>query len=111
MEEELKKMLAADVPEEKQVALAKRQARAAEALLYLDRAEAVWPRLKHGPDPKEHRSDPTVRSYLVTGFADHGVEATTLARRLQVPEIEVSERRALLLALGVCAGALAGRRA
>jgi eukaryotic-like serine/threonine-protein kinase len=96
MEEELKKKLAADVAEEKQVALARRQARAGEALLYLGRVDVVWPLLKHRPDP-------TVRSYLVNGFADHGVEAATLVRRLQVPDVEVSERRGLLLALGAYA--------
>jgi formylglycine-generating enzyme required for sulfatase activity len=96
MEEELKQKLDGDVAEAKQVALGKRQARAGEALLYLGRVDAVWPLLKHRPDP-------TVRSYLVNGFADHGVEAATLVRRLQVPDIEVSERRALLLALGAYA--------
>jgi len=93
MEEELKKKRDADVTEEKQVVLAKRQARAAEALLYLGRVDAVWPLLQHSPDP-------TVRSYLVNGFPDYGVDPKILVDRLKKPEIEVSERRALLLALG-----------
>jgi formylglycine-generating enzyme required for sulfatase activity len=81
-----------DVSEAERVALAKRQATAAAALLRLGDVKATWPMLRHGPDP-------TARSYLVQRLAPLGVEAAAVAERLEV-EPDVPARRALILALG-----------
>lgn len=90
--EELAKMTsAADSPETKR-ARAIRQANAAVALLRLNRAELVWPLLRHSPDP-------TLRSYLVERIGSLGVSPQILADRLSI-EPDVSERRALLMCLG-----------
>jgi len=58
----------------------------------LGQTDPVWPRLKHGPDPR-------LRSYLIDRFFQCGIPPAILSRRLQA-EREVSVRRALLLALG-----------
>ena len=71
---------------------AKVHTRAALALAAMGRAEAIWPLLAHGVDPRR-------RSYLVNQFAAAGVDPRHLLRRWDV-EKEVSIRRALLLALG-----------
>src|SRR5262249_1507546 len=68
---------------------AKRQAHAAAALVKLGEAEAVWPLLKHSPDP-------SVRSYLVWRLAGVGLDPLTLIRRFD-SEPDVSARRALLI--------------
>jgi serine/threonine protein kinase/formylglycine-generating enzyme required for sulfatase activity len=72
--------------------LAKRQANAAVALLRMNRPEAVWPLLKHSPDPR-------VRSYLIHRFGPLGVDAGVLVKRLG-EEPDVTVRRALVLSLG-----------
>jgi formylglycine-generating enzyme required for sulfatase activity len=73
-------------------ARARRQAGAAVALLRLNEPGPAWPKLRHTPWPD-------ARSYLVRELASCGVEAVTLARRLDDEE-DVSARRALILALG-----------
>ncbi len=73
-------------------ALASRQANVALALLRLKQEEVVWPLLAHRPDP-------TLRTYLVLRMATRGVSGETLIDRLASGP-EVSERRALLSALG-----------
>jgi formylglycine-generating enzyme required for sulfatase activity len=79
------------VPEADKERLARRQANAAVALLRLGRAEAVWPLLRHRPDPR-------LRTYLVARLGPLGADAGTLLRRLDAAE--VSEKRALILCLG-----------
>jgi serine/threonine protein kinase/formylglycine-generating enzyme required for sulfatase activity len=93
MEVELQEKPDADAVEAKRAVLAKRQALAALVLLHLEQPKDVWPLLKHTPDP-------TVRSYLVNGFCAHGSELVTLLQQLESSSIEVSQRRALLLAVG-----------
>ncbi len=72
--------------------LAKRQANAAVALLRLGQTDAVWPLLRHGPDPR-------VRSYLIHYLSPRGADAVAIVRRLD-EEKEASILRALLLCLG-----------
>ena len=74
------------------VALARRQANDATALLYLGQAEAVWPLLRHS-------ATPDLRSYLVRDLAPLGTSIRVLAKQLE-EESDVSARRALILALG-----------
>jgi formylglycine-generating enzyme required for sulfatase activity len=81
------------------VALARRQANAAAGLLRLaerdhdlGEEEVVWPLLRHTPTPD-------VRSYLVRDLAARGVDPRLLVKRL-AEEVDVSARRALILALG-----------
>jgi formylglycine-generating enzyme required for sulfatase activity len=81
------------VPEESREALARRQANAAAALLLLGDPGPVWPLLRHGLDPRR-------RTYLIHALAPLGVEAHTVAQRLE-SEPEKSARRALILSLGV----------
>jgi formylglycine-generating enzyme required for sulfatase activity/Tfp pilus assembly protein PilF len=71
---------------------AKRQASEAVALLRMDRAEKVWPLLKHSPDPR-------VRSYLIHALGPLGADARTIVKHLN-REPDVTIRRALLLSLG-----------
>jgi formylglycine-generating enzyme required for sulfatase activity/tRNA A-37 threonylcarbamoyl transferase component Bud32 len=73
-------------------ALAVRQANAAAVLLALDEADALWPVLKHSPDP-------TARSHLVHRLAAVGTDPAALVRRFRAGP-DVSVRRAILLALG-----------
>ncbi len=93
--------------------LAKRQARAAVALVRLGHADAVWPKLEHCPDPR-------LRSYILNWLkplgADPGMIAAELDRIKPVAKptptegqqpmeailfnSENSKRRALILALG-----------
>ena len=58
----------------------------------MGKGEAVWPMLKHSPDPR-------VRSYLIHRLSPLGADPSVVAGRLDV-EKEVSIRRALLLILG-----------
>jgi serine/threonine protein kinase/formylglycine-generating enzyme required for sulfatase activity/HEPN domain-containing protein len=81
-----------DATEDVKEKLAKRQANAAAALLRLDRADKVWPLLKHSPDPR-------ARSYLIHRLSLLGADPRAVVRRLD-EEPEVSIRRALLLSLG-----------
>jgi eukaryotic-like serine/threonine-protein kinase len=71
---------------------ASQQANAAAALLLTGHEEAVWPFLRHSPDPR-------VRSFLIHRAAAFGVPADVLLLRLD-QESDVSARRALVLALG-----------
>lgn len=68
-----------------------RQARATAALALLGRPGPLWEALRHGPDP-------TVRSLLLRDARVLGIGPETFIGRLGVAT-EVSERRALLLAL------------
>lgn len=62
------------------------------ALLVMGRGEKVWPLLAH-------RTDPTVRSFLIESMAPAGVDSKVLLAHL-VAEKDVGVRRAVLLALG-----------
>ena len=93
--------------------LAKRQARAAVALIRLGKAEKVWPLMRHSADPR-------LRSFLVNWLRPLGADPRTLAAELnrldpnskpmpaqgqQVMDAilihpQTSMRRALILALG-----------
>jgi formylglycine-generating enzyme required for sulfatase activity len=93
--------------------MAKRRARAAVALVRMERAEEVWRLLRHSPDP-------SVRSYVVHWLKLLGADPTVLKARLEVLAQEsapppdegrdrmeailfdpvTSVRRALILALG-----------
>jgi eukaryotic-like serine/threonine-protein kinase len=94
--------------------LAERQARAAVALVRMGKAEVVWPRLKHGDDPRLRsfivnrlhslNADPASLIHELAGLASN---ARTVADPGQPPmdavlfDPEVSKRRALILALGL----------
>jgi eukaryotic-like serine/threonine-protein kinase len=90
--EEADRKLPPDAADEVKEKLAKRQANAAVALLRMDRAEKVWPLLKHSPDPR-------ARSYLIHRLSPLGADPRAVVRRLD-EEQEASIRRALLLSLG-----------
>jgi len=92
LDTELNKQLPADAKDKDNEKLAKRQVNAAVALLRMERAEKVWPLLKHRPDPR-------VRSYLIHRLSPLGADPRAIIRRLD-EEQEVSIRRALLLSLG-----------
>ena len=72
--------------------LAKRQAKAAVALLRMGAAEQVWPLLRHQPDPR-------LRTYLIHSLAEYGMDASTVFTRMR-EESEVSAKRALVQVLG-----------
>jgi hypothetical protein len=55
--------------------LAERQARAAVALVRLDRAESVWPLLRHSPDPR-------LRSFIVNWLNPLGADPHAVAAEL-----------------------------
>ncbi len=74
------------------IALAKRQASIALALLVMGRGEKAWPLF-------EHRPDPTLRSYLIDRAGRAGVDAKVLWSRLD-DEKQVSARQAILISLG-----------
>src|SRR5262249_37575671 len=92
LEKRLAEESAANASAAAKVALARRQANIAVALLVMGRGEPVWPLLKHSPDP-------TRRSYLIDRLGPGGVAARVPFDRLD-GKTEVSIRRALLLALG-----------
>jgi formylglycine-generating enzyme required for sulfatase activity len=71
---------------------AKRQATAAVALFRMNRADLVWPLLRHSPDP-------TVRSFLIHRLVPMGTDTHVLRERLD-QEPDVAIRRALILSLG-----------
>jgi formylglycine-generating enzyme required for sulfatase activity/energy-coupling factor transporter ATP-binding protein EcfA2 len=113
LEAELDRKPAPDATADAQDHLAQRQARAAVALLRLERGEKVWNLLRHSPDP-------SVRSYIVNWLKPLGAGPETLMTKLEgiahdpvsIPKDgksrmdailfhpETSERRALILALG-----------
>jgi serine/threonine protein kinase/formylglycine-generating enzyme required for sulfatase activity len=72
--------------------VAKKQAKAAVALLRMEQPEQVWPLLKHSPDPR-------VRSYLIHLLGPSGVEFKVIRQQLNL-QSDVTIRRALLLSLG-----------
>jgi hypothetical protein len=106
-----KSLLAAD--EVKNDALTQRHARAAVAMVRLDRGEPVWPLLKHSPNP-------SLRSYLVNWLKPLGANPNALVARMErlksgagktpmdgrqamdavLFDPDTSECRALILALG-----------
>jgi formylglycine-generating enzyme required for sulfatase activity len=81
-----------DATAEARLALARRQANTAMALVELGRWETVWPLLRHTPDP-------TLRSYLIDRIGPSVGDARAVIDRLKA-EPDDSARRALLLALG-----------
>src|SRR5262249_51464697 len=80
------------IPDAPLEALARRQGRAAAELLRLGEAHEVWPLLKHSHDPG-------VRSYLIERLAAINADPVDLIRRYG-GKPEISERPALLIALG-----------
>jgi serine/threonine protein kinase len=70
----------------------RKRANAAAALIACGRGELVWPMLRHTPDP-------TLRSLLIERLAAAQVKPEILMTRLKAKP-EVSEQRALILALG-----------
>jgi serine/threonine protein kinase/formylglycine-generating enzyme required for sulfatase activity len=82
--------------EEVRVSFAKRQANVGVALVAMGRGGKVLPLLKHSPDP-------TVRSYLIERLGPGGASikmlTVCLAQEME-QEIDVSVRRAAILALG-----------
>src|SRR5262245_81922 len=74
---------------------ASRQANAAVALCMLGRPDAVWPLLRHSPDP-------AARSYLIHRLGLLGGDPGALVQRAldEENERDVSARRALVLCLG-----------
>jgi hypothetical protein len=74
--------------------LAKRQAKAAVAVLRLGQPATVWPLLQRTPP-----DDPRLRSYLIHYLGPLGAEAETILQRLEV-EPDLTIRRALLWSLG-----------
>ena len=113
LEAELDRQPAPDATADAQDHLAQRQARAAVALLRLERGEKVWNLLRHSPDP-------SVRSYIVNWLKPLGAGPKALMTKLEgiahdpvsIPKDgksrmdailfhpETSKRRALILALG-----------
>ncbi len=101
------------VSEDAKDRLAERQARAAAAMFRLGKAEAIWPLLRHSPDPR-------LRSFIVNWLKPLGADPRLIAaelERLDSPTAghappanqkmdailfhpDTSERRALILALG-----------
>ena len=101
------------VPEDAKEALARRQAKAAVALVRLGRPQKAWPLLTHSPDPR-------VRSYLVNWLKPLGADPEAMIAGLEsfdrdkaptpskgqsrmeaiLFHPETSMRRALILALG-----------
>jgi serine/threonine protein kinase/formylglycine-generating enzyme required for sulfatase activity len=91
LEDEVDRKLV-DAPEDAREQQAKRQAKAAVALLKLKHPDKVWPLLRHSADPR-------ARSYLIHLLGPLGVDAEVLVQRL-AEEPDVTVRRALLLSLG-----------
>ena len=69
-----------------------RQARAAIALILLDRSATVWPLL-------DQLSDPGLRTELIASMRDYGVSVATITRELEIRHPPLV-RAGLLLALG-----------
>ncbi len=80
------------VTDEAKDQLAQRQANAGSALVRLDEASGVWPRLRTGPEPR-------ARTTLIHRLGELGIEPRTLTERFAVEE-DAGARQALLLALG-----------
>jgi serine/threonine protein kinase/formylglycine-generating enzyme required for sulfatase activity len=69
-----------------------RHTRAAAVLLRLEAPQAVWPLLRHQPDPR-------LRTFLIEALAPLGVDPQTLMGRLST-ETDVDVRQAIVLSLG-----------
>jgi serine/threonine protein kinase/formylglycine-generating enzyme required for sulfatase activity len=94
LEKVLSEQVGAGAIKAARLALARRQANAAVVLAALGRWEKVSPLLRHVPDP-------TLQSYVIDALELGGVEARAVLERLSPErELDVSARRALLLALG-----------
>lgn len=74
-------------------AVAKARANCAIALLKLGRTEAVWPLLRHSPDPR-------VRTWIIHRMQSLGVDPRVIMEHVRV-EQDVSIRRALIVSLGL----------
>jgi len=75
-----------------EVALARRRAQAAVALVQLNQPESIWPLFRHQPNP-------TARSYLIHLLGALEAGPQKIVERVE-HEADVSARRALLLSLG-----------
>jgi eukaryotic-like serine/threonine-protein kinase len=113
LESELAKKSTPEATDDEKDRLARRQAKAAVALIRLGRPEKVWPLLRHSPDP-------SVRSYIVNWLKPLGADPKALMAELESLDrdktptpsegqsrmeailfhLETSMRRALILALG-----------
>jgi formylglycine-generating enzyme required for sulfatase activity len=80
------------VADEAKQRLARRQANAAVVRFRLGHEDAVWPLLRHEPDPRR-------RSLVIHRLSPLGADVGPIVRRLG-EESDVSARRALLLCLG-----------
>ena len=89
---ELAKQAAEVAGEDDREKLGRRQANAAVMLLKLGATDAVWPLLKHRPDPR-------ARSNVIHWLSPLAVDPEIIIRRFD-DESDVTIRRALLLALG-----------
>jgi formylglycine-generating enzyme required for sulfatase activity len=89
---EIVRELPADAKDDDKEKLANRQAKAAVALLKMNRPEKVWPLLRHRPDPR-------VRSYLIHCLGPLGADPGAIVKRLD-EESDITIRRALILSLG-----------
>jgi serine/threonine protein kinase/formylglycine-generating enzyme required for sulfatase activity len=83
-----------EAPDKAKEDLARRQAKAAAALLYLEDTDAVWPLFGLRPP-----QDPRRRAYLIHSVGPLGVDPRLLIHRLDT-ETDSSTRRALILSLG-----------
>lgn len=92
LEKQLVEQSKSDDSAEARISLAKRQANIGVALMVMGRGENVWPLLSH-------RTDPTVRSFLIERLGPGGVDSKVLTARLD-DERDKSVRRAILLSLG-----------
>ena len=92
LEAELLRTNEPDAPLDAKIALAKRQAGIAVALMIMGRSDNVWPLLQHQPDP-------TLQSYLLERLGPGGVDAGQLIARLD-HESDAAIKRAILLSLG-----------
>jgi formylglycine-generating enzyme required for sulfatase activity len=94
LETQLEQITSSSPEQVERLALAHEQAKAAVALLHLERAVHVWP-LFH------QEQDPTRRTYLIHECAALGVDPAILARRVKEDGVQdPSRRQGLLLALG-----------
>jgi serine/threonine protein kinase/formylglycine-generating enzyme required for sulfatase activity len=91
---ELEKPWLPEAPEKAKEDLARRQAKAAAALLAFGTGDVVWPLFRYHPP-----GDPRRRSYLIHSAGLLGVDPKILIRRL-AEESDTSARRALVLSLG-----------
>ncbi len=91
---ELDKPWKPEAPEKAKEDLARRQAKAAAALLYFEDADSVWPLFAYHPP-----QDPRRRTFLIHSLSPLGVGPGLLIRRLE-EEPDTSARRALVLSLG-----------